>query len=81
MNRTRARRARPPAQAAESALEAGDRAAAAALAADGHSNRKIAEEPFIPVKTVGVHASSIFGKPGVTSRVQAATLAHRLGIV
>lgn len=47
------------------------------LVADGRTNRQIAEELFISVKTAGAHVSNIPAKLGVTSRVQAATTAHR----
>jgi DNA-binding CsgD family transcriptional regulator/tetratricopeptide (TPR) repeat protein len=47
------------------------------LIADGRTNRQIAEELFISVKTAGAHVSNILAKLGVTSRVQAATAAHR----
>ncbi|MGC7099553.1 ATP-binding protein [Amycolatopsis lurida] len=51
------------------------------LLADGRTNREIAGELFIAVKTAGAHVSSILGKLGVTGRVQAATAAHRLGLL
>jgi DNA-binding CsgD family transcriptional regulator len=47
------------------------------LIADGRTNRQIAEELFISVKTAGNHVSSILAKLGATSRLQAATTAHR----
>jgi DNA-binding CsgD family transcriptional regulator len=47
------------------------------LIADGHTNRQIAEELFISIKTAGAHVSSILTKLGVTSRLQAAITAHR----
>jgi DNA-binding CsgD family transcriptional regulator/tetratricopeptide (TPR) repeat protein len=47
------------------------------LVADGRTNRQIAEELFISIKTAGTHVSSILAKLGVTSRLQAATTAHR----
>ncbi|MEW1839332.1 LuxR C-terminal-related transcriptional regulator [Nonomuraea angiospora] len=47
------------------------------LLADGRTNRQIAEELFISVKTAGAHVSNILAKLGVRSRVQAATAAHR----
>ncbi|GII54414.1 helix-turn-helix transcriptional regulator [Planotetraspora thailandica] len=47
------------------------------LLAEGRTNREIAEQLFISVKTAGAHVSSILAKLGVTSRVQAATAAHR----
>jgi ATP/maltotriose-dependent transcriptional regulator MalT len=48
------------------------------LVAAGRSNRGIADELFISVKTAGVHVSNILGKLGVTSRGEAAATAHRL---
>ena len=49
--------------------------------AAGRSNRAIGEALFISAKTASVHISSIFRKLDVTSRVQAAAVAHRLGLV
>ncbi|MES9541807.1 AAA family ATPase [Actinomadura sp. NPDC000600] len=51
------------------------------LLAAGRTNRQIAEELFISVKTAGTHVSSILAKLGVTGRLQAATAAHRHGLV
>lgn len=48
------------------------------LIADGRSNRQIAEELFISVKTASVHVSNILAKLGVASRGEAAAIAHRL---
>ncbi len=48
------------------------------LIAAGQSNREIAGELFISVKTASVHVSNILGKLGVTSRGEAAATAHRL---
>jgi DNA-binding NarL/FixJ family response regulator len=48
-----------------------------ALVADGRTNRQIAEELIISIKTAGNHVSSILTKLGVAGRVQAATAAHR----
>ena len=47
---------------------------------DGRSNRQIAEELFISVKTASVHVSRILAKLGVTGRGEAAAVAHRLGL-
>ena len=51
-----------------------------ALLAEGLTNRQIGDRLFISPKTAGVHVSNILGKLGVSSRVHAATLAHRLGV-
>ncbi len=51
------------------------------LVADGLSNAEIAERLFISRKTASVHVSNILDKLGVSSRVQAAALAHRRGLV
>ncbi|MFC9243338.1 AAA family ATPase [Streptomyces sp. NPDC057136] len=48
------------------------------LVAAGHTNRKIAEELYISPKTASVHVSNILAKLGVSSRGEAAALAHRL---
>jgi DNA-binding CsgD family transcriptional regulator/tetratricopeptide (TPR) repeat protein len=48
------------------------------LVAAGRSNREIASELFISVKTASVHVSNILGKLNVTSRGEAAAAAHRL---
>jgi ATP/maltotriose-dependent transcriptional regulator MalT len=48
------------------------------LVAAGRSNREIANELFISVKTASVHVSNILGKLGVASRGEAAATAHRL---
>jgi DNA-binding CsgD family transcriptional regulator/tetratricopeptide (TPR) repeat protein len=51
------------------------------LVADGHSNNEIAKQLFISRATASVHVSNILSKLGVTTRVQAAALAHRRGLV
>jgi DNA-binding CsgD family transcriptional regulator/tetratricopeptide (TPR) repeat protein len=51
------------------------------LVADGRSNNEIAERLVISRATASVHVSHILAKLGVPSRVQAATLAHRRGLV
>lgn len=48
------------------------------LIAAGRSNRQIADELFISVKTASVHVSNILAKLGVTGRGEAAAVAHRL---
>jgi DNA-binding CsgD family transcriptional regulator/tetratricopeptide (TPR) repeat protein len=52
-----------------------------ALLVDGRTNREIGAQLFISPKTVSVHVSSILGKLGAGNRVEAATIAHRLGII
>jgi DNA-binding NarL/FixJ family response regulator len=52
-----------------------------ALVALGRTNREIAESLFISPKTATVHVSNILSKLGVRGRVEAATIAHRLGMV
>jgi DNA-binding NarL/FixJ family response regulator len=51
------------------------------LVADGDSNNQIAQQLFISRATASVHVSNILSKLGVTTRVQAAALAHRRGLV
>ncbi len=48
------------------------------LVTRGLSNKEIAAELFISVKTVSVHVSNILGKLGAASRGEAAATAHRL---
>ncbi|MFI5083077.1 MAG: response regulator transcription factor [Streptosporangiales bacterium] len=50
------------------------------LLAAGRSNPQIAETLFISPKTASVHVSNILAKLGVASRVEAAAVAHRLGV-
>jgi DNA-binding CsgD family transcriptional regulator/tetratricopeptide (TPR) repeat protein len=50
-----------------------------ALVADGYTNPQIAKRLFISPKTVSVHVSKVLAKLGVSSRVEAAILAERLG--
>jgi ATP/maltotriose-dependent transcriptional regulator MalT len=51
-----------------------------ALVAAGRSNPEIAKALFISAKTASVHVSNILAKLGVSGRVEAAAVAHRLGI-
>jgi DNA-binding CsgD family transcriptional regulator len=51
------------------------------LVAAGESNRQIAEELFISVKTASVHVSNILAKLDVSNRIQAATTAQRLRLL
>jgi ATP/maltotriose-dependent transcriptional regulator MalT len=50
------------------------------LVAAGRSNGQIAKELFISPKTASVHVSNILAKLGVAGRVEAAGVAHRLGL-
>ncbi len=50
------------------------------LLAAGRSNPQIAGALFISPKTASVHVSNILAKLGVASRVEAAAVAHRLGV-
>jgi DNA-binding NarL/FixJ family response regulator len=47
----------------------------------GQTNREIAAELFISARTAGVHVSHILEKLGASTRTEAATAAHRLGLV
>jgi DNA-binding CsgD family transcriptional regulator/tetratricopeptide (TPR) repeat protein len=47
----------------------------------GQTNRQIADELFISVKTAGVHVSHILSKLGAANRGEAGAIAHRLGLV
>ena len=51
-----------------------------ALVAAGQTNRQIGEQLFVSEKTASVHVSNILRKLGVTSRVDAAAVAQRLGV-
>ncbi|NUR82596.1 MAG: response regulator transcription factor, partial [Nonomuraea sp.] len=51
------------------------------LVAEGLSNRQIAERLFISARTSGVHVSNIMAKLGAASRVEAAALARRTGLI
>ena len=46
----------------------------------GQTNREIADELFISIKTVSVHVSHILGKLSVANRGEATAIAHRLGL-
>jgi len=50
------------------------------LVAAGRSNRQIAQALFISPRTASVHVSNILAKLGVAGRVEAAAIAHRLGL-
>lgn len=51
------------------------------LVAEGQSNSQIARSLFISAKTASVRVSRIIAKLQVTSRVEAAAIAHRLGLL
>lgn len=50
------------------------------LVAAGRTNRQIGQELFVSDKTASVHVSNILRKLGVSSRIDAAAVAQRLGI-
>jgi DNA-binding NarL/FixJ family response regulator len=47
----------------------------------GQTNREIAADLFISVRTASVHVSHILDKLGTATRTEAAAAAHRLGLV
>ncbi|HKT02389.1 MAG TPA: response regulator transcription factor, partial [Rugosimonospora sp.] len=51
------------------------------LVAEGYSNSRIAEQLYISPKTASVHVSRILAKLAVANRVEAASVARRLGLV
>jgi DNA-binding CsgD family transcriptional regulator/tetratricopeptide (TPR) repeat protein len=51
------------------------------LVVEGRSNGQIATTLYISPKTASVHVSNILAKLGAASRTQAATLAHRHGLL
>ena len=51
------------------------------LVCAGHTNRQIAAQLFISPKTAGLHVSHILAKLSVTTRVEAAAVAYRLGLI
>jgi DNA-binding NarL/FixJ family response regulator len=50
------------------------------LVAEGHTNREIGERLYMSEKTASVHVSRILAKLEVGGRVEAAAVAHRLGL-
>ncbi len=61
-------------------LSARERGVLAEIVA-GRTNREIGARLYISEKTVGVHVGNILAKLGVSGRVEAATVALRLGLV
>ena len=51
------------------------------LLANGWSNRRIAEECFLSLNTVRTHVQNVLVKLGVHSKLEAAALAVRQGLV
>jgi DNA-binding NarL/FixJ family response regulator len=51
------------------------------LLARGLSNRDMAERLYLSQATIKTHVSSLLGKLGVQSRVQAVILAYEYGVV
>jgi DNA-binding NarL/FixJ family response regulator len=51
------------------------------LLAEGKTNPEIAETLFISRKTASIHVSHILAKLGVATRVEAAGVAHRAGLL
>ena len=51
------------------------------LVVRGHTNREIASELYISPSTAGVHVSNILRKLGAKRRVDAAGVAHKLGLL
>ncbi len=50
------------------------------LVAAGHTNREIGAQLYVSEKTASVHVSNILRKLGVSSRVEAAAIAQRVGV-
>jgi DNA-binding NarL/FixJ family response regulator len=50
------------------------------LVAEGRTNREIGERLYMSEKTASVHVSRILSKLDVGGRVEAAAVAHRLGL-
>jgi DNA-binding CsgD family transcriptional regulator len=69
----------PPTPAAQLGLTPRE-AEVLALVAAGRSNRQIAQALFISPRTASVHVSNILAKLSVAGRVEAAAVAHRLGL-
>ncbi len=69
----------PPDELARFGLTEREREVLSLLAA-GRSNPQIGQALFISTKTASVHVSNILAKLGVSGRVEAAAVAHRLGV-
>jgi DNA-binding CsgD family transcriptional regulator len=72
---------RTPAAAAGTAMLTGREREVLRLVAEGHSNSRIAGLLYISPKTASVHVSRIIAKLEVANRVEAAAVAHRLGLL
>ena len=73
-------RAPAPAAEGEEVLTAREREVLR-LVAEGRSNGQIAADLYISPKTASVHVSRIIAKLEVSNRVEAAAVAHRLGLL
>jgi LuxR family maltose regulon positive regulatory protein len=51
------------------------------LIGEGYSNQRVADTLYVSINTVKKHASSIYGKLGVSSRTQAVARAQELGLL
>src|SRR5581483_9147759 len=51
------------------------------LLVQGHTNREIASMLYISPSTAGVHVSNILRKLGAKRRVDAAGIAHKMGLL
>jgi DNA-binding CsgD family transcriptional regulator len=51
------------------------------LIADGMTNRQVADELYISIRTAGVHVSNILAKTGAATRTEAAAWARRKGLL
>ena len=71
---------RPPKPESEFGLTARELEVLDLLVA-GLTNREIGSRLFISENTAGVHVSNILGKLGASRRMEAAAIAHRLGLI
>lgn len=51
------------------------------LIADGLTNRQIADQLYISIRTAAVHVGNILAKTGAASRTEAAAWARRKGLL